>query len=287
MLFMIKRLHVLATLAALAIITASGDALAAQPKPWQIGFQDAATPVMERITEFHDLLLIIITAIVLFVLALLVIVIVKFNEKTNPVPSTTTHNTMLEIVWTAVPILILVLIATPSIKLLYFMDKNPDAEMTLKVTGHQWYWSYEYPDDGDFGFDSYIVDKEDLKEGQPRLLTVDNQVVLPVDTDIRILVASDDVIHNWAMPAFGIKIDTVPGRTNETWVRINEEGTYYGQCSELCGVNHGFMPISVRAVSKEAYKAWTVEAQKEFAKADDDTPRIAFANDEKAAATVR
>ncbi|MHA1598810.1 MAG: cytochrome c oxidase subunit II [Alphaproteobacteria bacterium] len=283
---MIKRLHVLATLAAVAIVTFSSGAFAAQPKPWQMWFQDAASPVMVRITEFHDLLLYLTTAIVIFVMVLLVIVIIKFNEKANPVPSTTSHNTMLEVVWTAVPILILVLIATPSIKLLYYMDKNPDAEMTLKITGHQWYWSYQYPDDGGFEFDSYIVDEEDLKEGQPRLLAVDNQVVLPVDTDIRLLVASDDVIHNWAMPAFGIKIDTVPGRTNETWVRIDKEGTYYGQCSELCGVNHGFMPIAVKAVSKEAYKAWTLEAQKEFASVDD-TPRLAFVNDEKAAATVR
>ncbi|MBT3238496.1 MAG: cytochrome c oxidase subunit II [Rhodospirillaceae bacterium] len=284
---MFKRLHVLATLAAVAFFTFSGAAFADQPKPWQIGFQDAASPVMEKITEFHDLLLIIITGIVLFVLALMIYVIVKFNEKANPVPSTTSHNTMLEVIWTAVPILILVLIASPSIKLLYFMDKNPNAEMTLKVTGHQWYWSYQYPDNGDFEFDSYIVDDDDLKEGQPRLLAVDNEVVLPVDTDIRILLASDDVIHNWAMPSFGIKIDTVPGRTNETWVRIDKEGTYYGQCSELCGVNHGFMPIAVKAVSKEAFKAWTVEAQKEFAKADDSSPRIAFVNDVKAALTAR
>jgi len=287
MLFMFKRLQVMAALSAFAIITVSGGAFAAQPKPWQIGFQEAASPVMERITEFHDLLLVIISVIVLFVMALLVIVITKFNEKANPVPSTTSHNTMLEVVWTAVPIMILVLIATPSIKLLYFMDKNPDAEMTMKITGHQWYWSYEYPDNGGFQFDSYIVDEEDLKEGQPRLLTVDNEVVLPVDTDIRLLVASDDVIHNWAVPAFGIKIDTVPGRTNETWVRINKEGTYSGQCSELCGVNHGFMPISVRAVSKEAFKAWTAEARKEFAKADDTPLRIAFVNDEKATAAAR
>lgn len=284
---MFKKIHAMATLAALAIILVSGNAFADQPKPWQMGFQDAASTVMERITEFHDLLLMITTGIVLFVTALLAYVIFKFNEKSNPVPSTTSHNTMLEIVWTAVPILILVLIATPSMKLLYFMDKNPDAEMTMKITGHQWYWSYEYPDNGDFEFDSYIVDEEDLKEGQPRLLTVDNQVVLPVDTDIRLLLASDDVIHNWAVPAFGIKIDTVPGRTNETWVRINKEGTYTGQCSELCGVNHGFMPISVRAVSKEAFKAWTAEARKEFAKVDDTPLHIASMNDEKATATAR
>lgn len=287
MLFMFKKIHVMATIAAVAIITASGNAFAGQPKPWQMGLQEAASTVMERITEFHNLLFIIITGIVLFVMALLIYVIIRFNEKANPVPSTRSHNTMLEIVWTAVPIMILVAIATPSIKLLYFMDKNPDAEMTLKITGNQWYWSYEYPNNGGFEFDSYIVDEDDLKEGQPRLLTVDNEVVLPVDTDIRLLVTASDVIHSWAVPAFGIKIDTVPGRTNETWVRITKEGSYTGQCSELCGVNHAFMPIFVKAVSKEAFKAWTVEARKEFAKADDNPLRIALVNDEKATAAAR
>ena len=270
-----------------AWLAASAGALAAGPKPWQMNFQEAATPVMEDIISFHNLLLVIEILIVLFVLGLMLVIIIKFNSKANPVPSKTTHNTLLEVVWTVVPIAILMVIAVPSMKLLFFMDKAKNPEMTLKITGHQWFWTYQYPDNGDFEFDSYIVDDDDLKEGQPRLLAVDNEVVLPVDTDIRILLASDDVIHNWAMPSFGIKIDTVPGRTNETWVRIDKEGTYYGQCSELCGVNHGFMPIAVKAVSKEAFKAWTVEAQKEFAKADDSSPRIAFVNDVKAALTAR
>ena len=253
---MFKRLNVLASFGILTLLGGMHNAFAQQAEPWQMGFQPAVTPVMERIVEFHDLLLIIITAITIFVLGLLLYVSVRFNEKANPVPSKTTHNTLLEVAWTVIPIVILVVISVPSLKLLYFMDKTQNAEMTLKVTGHQWYWSYEYPDDGGFTFDSIMVDEDDLEPGQARLLTVDEEVVLPINTDIRILLASDDVIHNWAVPSFGIKIDTVPGRTNETWVRITREGVYKGQCSELCGVNHGFMPISVTAVSKEAYKGF-------------------------------
>jgi len=234
-------------------------------RPWQMTFQDAVSPVAERIHSFHDLLFWIITAITLFVLALLIYVIVKFNEKANPVPSKTTHNTFIEVVWTVVPIVILVVIAVPSFKLLFFMDKHENPDMTLKVTGHQWYWSYEYPDHGAFKFDSQMVQKEDLKPGQPRLLTVDNFVVLPVDTNIRVLQTSDDVIHNWAMPSMGLKLDTVPGRINENWVRITKPGDYYGQCSELCGVGHAFMPIHIKAVPKQEFTAWVQSAQKKFA----------------------
>ena len=251
------------------------SAFADQPEPWQMGFQPAATPVMEQIPSFHEMLLYILVAITVFVLALLVYVSVRFNEKANPIPSTTTHNTLLEVAWTVVPIVILVVISVTSLKLLYFMDKTHNPEMTLKVTGHQWYWQYDYPDDGGFTFDSFMVADNDLKEGQPRMLTVDEEVVLPINTDIRILVASEDVIHNWAVPSFGIKIDLLPGRINETWVRITREGVFKGQCSELCGANHGFMPISVRAVSKEAYKIWVKEAQKEYAKIGDHNVRVA------------
>ena len=252
-------------------------AFADQPEPWQMGFQPAATPVMEQIHSFHELLLYILVAITVFVLALLVYVSVRFNEKANPIPSKTTHNTLLEVAWTVIPIVILVVISVTSLKLLYFMDKTHNPEMTLKVTGHQWYWQYEYPDNGGFTFDSFMVADDELKEGQPRLLTVDEEVVLPINTDIRILVASDDVIHNWSVPSFGIKIDLLPGRINETWVRITREGIFKGQCSELCGVNHGFMPISVRAISKEAYKAWVKEAQEKYANAGDDNVRVAKA----------
>jgi cytochrome c oxidase subunit 2 len=260
-----------------ALLGGLQSAFADQPEPWQMGFQPAATPVMEQIHTFHELLLYILVAITVFVLALLVYVSVRFNEKANPIPSKTTHNTLLEVAWTVIPIVILVVISVTSLKLLYFMDKTHDPEMTLKVTGHQWYWQYEYPDDGGFTFDSFMVADDELKEGQPRMLTVDEEVVLPINTDIRILVASDDVIHNWSVPSFGIKIDLLPGRINETWVRITREGVFKGQCSELCGVNHGFMPISVRAISKEAYKVWVKEAQEEYAKAGDDNVRVAKA----------
>lgn len=243
-------------------------ATAAEPgavRPWQIDFQDAASPVMEQIVDFHNLLMVIISLITLFVMGLLLYVAVRFNEKANPRPSATTHNTTLEVLWTAIPVLILVVIAVPSFKLLYFMDRHHDPDMTIKVVGHQWYWSYSYPDHGDFGFDSVPVDEGSLKPGQPRLLTVDNPVVLPVGANVRILQTSGDVIHNWAVPAFGLKLDSVPGRTNENWVRITREGTFYGQCSELCGVNHFFMPIVIEAVSKPAFAAWVEKAKKQFA----------------------
>jgi cytochrome c oxidase subunit 2 len=254
-------------IAAPVLILADGAALAAQPVPWQLGFQPPATPIMERLESFHNLLLWIITVITLFVLALLAWVCVRFRASRSPTPSRRTHNTILEIAWTAVPVLILVVIAIPSFKLLYFQDVTPDAELTIKAVGHQWYWSYEYPDNGDFAFDAYMVADGDLQPGQPRLLATDNRVVLPVDTTVRVLVTATDVLHSWAVPAFGVKMDGVPGRINETWVRIQEPGIYYGQCSELCGTNHGFMPIMVEAVSKEEFEAWTQEAQAEFARA--------------------
>jgi len=248
---------------------AAGDALVqGRSEPWQMWFQPAGSPTMERIMEFHDLLFIIEVGTVVFVLAIMAYIIVRFNAKSNPVPSKTTHNTLLEVIWTAVPVLILITIAVPSLKLLYFADVTRDAEMTLKVTGNQWYWTYAYPDNGDIEFDSIIVPDEELKKGQPRMLTVDNEVVLPIKTNVRLLLTSNDVIHNWAVPSLGLKLDTTPGRTNETWVNINKEGDYYGMCSELCGVNHGFMPIHIRAVSKADYEAWTKTAKEEFAAND-------------------
>jgi cytochrome c oxidase subunit 2 len=242
-------------------VAASPSALAAGPRPWQMNFQDAATPVMEDIVSFHNLLLVIETLIVLFVLGLMLVIIVKFNSKANPVPSKTTHHTLLEVIWTVVPIAVLMVITVPSIKLLFFMDKAKNPEMSLKITGHQWYWSYEYPDNGGFEFDSNIVAEEDLKDGQIRLLAVDERVVLPVNTEIRLLMTSDDVIHNWALPSFGVKMDTVPGRINESWIKVTRTGTFYGQCSELCGVNHGFMPIRVDVVSKAEFAKWAAESK--------------------------
>lgn len=258
-----KQFLLLAIMCVLGLSASTGYAQMAEP--WQMGFQEAFSPSAEKLHEFHSLLLVIITGITLFVLFLLVWVVLKFNRKANPVPSNTTHNTKLEIIWTVVPVLILVLITIPSLRVLYFLDHVEDADMTVKVVGHQWYWSYEYPDHDDLTFDSYIVDEEDLEEGQPRLLTVDNALVVPVGKNIRLLMASEDVIHSWAVPSLGIKLDTVPGRLNETWVRVNKPGMYYGQCSELCGVNHGFMPIAVKAVTEEEFTAWLVEAKEEFA----------------------
>ncbi len=267
---MFGKLKFFLPLLALNIVGWMGEAASAEGRatPWQMNFQDAASPVMEEVHDFNTLLLVVQGVIVLLVLAVLAYVCIRFNAKRNPVPSRTTHNTLLEIVWTAVPIVILVIIAVPGMRLLYFQDKAQDYDMTLKVTGHQWYWSYTYPDQGDFQFDSILVPEDDLEEGQPRLLTVDNRVVLPVDTNIQVLITSDDVIHDWAVPALGMKIDATPGRVNERWVRINEEGTYYGMCSELCGVNHGFMPIQVEAVSKEAFAEWVEQAKEQFARND-------------------
>lgn len=252
----------------LAALFMPSAAFADQPHLWETGFQKAATPLMQHIENFHDMLLVIITLIVLFVMALLIYVMVRFNEKRNPTPSKTTHNTMIEVLWTVIPVVILVVIAIPSFKLLYFSDVLPKADMTIRATGHQWYWTYDYPDNGKFSFDANVVQKADLKPGQPRLLTTDNVVVVPVGAVVRVLVTSTDVIHSWAVPSFGVKIDAVPGRINHTWFKVLHPGTYYGQCSELCGTNHGYMPIEVRAVSKAAFKEWVAKAQKEFASKD-------------------
>lgn len=255
----------------------SGAAWAELPRPWQLGMPTPQSTSMQQITDFHDQLLWLITIISLFVLALLIIVVVRFNRKANPTPSTTTHHIGLEVVWTLVPAVILFAIAFPSMHLLYYTDRTENPELTLKVIGNQWYWSYEYPEEG-LAFDSLLVPEDDLQEGQIRLLAVDNPVVLPVDTNIRLLLTSNDVIHSWALPQLVHKWDTVPGRINETWVRINEEGTYYGQCSELCGVNHGYMPIVVEAVSKADYAAWLEGAKETFAQGGPDAdpaPRVA------------
>lgn len=263
---MLKRLSVFVMALVAGATALGGEVMAEQVRsaPWQMGFQDPHSPSAERIFAFHDLLLGIEVAIVIFVLAIMVYIIFKFNAKANPVPSRTSHNTLLEVVWTVVPILILVVIAVPSLKLLYFTDRTYDPELTIKVTGNQWYWTYSYPDNNDIEFDSIIVPDDELQDGQPRLLTVDNPLVLPVDTNIRILLATNDVIHNFGLPSLGLKLDTTPGRANETWVSIDSEGTYYGMCSELCGVNHGFMPVQIEAVSKEAFNEWLVSAAEKF-----------------------
>ena len=234
----------------------AGEGAVGAAVPKQMYFQHPASPSMEKIVQFHDGMLIMTVVITLFVMALLLYVMLRFNARVNPVPSKTTHNVALEIVWTGVPILILMVVVIYSMKLLYFVERVPESEMTLKVTGYQWYWGYEYPDNGGINFLSYLVPEKDLKPDQLRLLTTDNEVVLPVDTTIRIQVTASDVLHAFAVPAFGIKIDAVPGKLNETWVKIERPGMYYGQCSELCGQGHGFMPIMIHAVSKEDFAAW-------------------------------
>ena len=245
----------------------AGAAGADQPHDWQLGLQPAASTTMERIVDFHDMLLVVILAIAVFVLLLLLFVMYRFSERRNPTPSKTTHNTLIEVLWTTVPVVILVLIAIPSFKLLYYADRVEDADMTIKAIGHQWYWSYEYPDHGDFTFDGIMLSDDEREEGQPRLLATDTFVVLPVDTKIRLLVTADDVLHSFAMPAFGIKLDANPGKVNETWVQITREGTYYGQCSEICGAGHSYMPIAIKAVSKEAFDQWVEQARQEYARA--------------------
>jgi cytochrome c oxidase subunit 2 len=240
-------------------------ARAAAPEPWQLDFQAAVTPVMEEIIDFHNILLVITTLIVLFVLGLLAVVVVRFREAKNPMPSRTTHNTVIEVVWTTIPVIVLVLIAVPSFRLLKHEDIVPQADMTIKAIGHQWYWSYEYPDHGGFSFDSVMVPDSDLKPGQLRLLEVDNRIVLPVDTTVRVITTAVDVVHSWAVPAFGVKMDSVPGRANETWFKVAREGVYFGQCSELCGVNHGFMPIAVEIVSKAKFAEWVEAAKRKYA----------------------
>ncbi len=250
----------------------AGPALADKPVPWQMNFQEAATPVAEKLHELHNWLLVVITVITLFVMGLLLYVMVRFRESRNPVPSKTAHHTMIEVLWTVVPVLILVGIAIPSFRLLYLQDRIENADMTIKAIGRQWYWSYEYPDHGNFTFDAYMVKDADLKPGQMRLLEVDNAVVVPVDTNVRLYTTASDVLHAWTIPAFGIKIDAVTGRLNESWFRVTKPGTYYGQCSELCGVGHAFMPITVRAVSKAEFDQWVAEARGKFSKADGSPP---------------
>ncbi|MEH6402262.1 MAG: cytochrome c oxidase subunit II [Sneathiella sp.] len=279
MMAMVKRIVSLFA-AFVAIAATTGNAVAAQGQavPWQLGFQDAFSPVAHDMHDFHDLLLYITTAIVVLVMMLLVYVAIRFNKKANPTPSKTSHNTLIEILWTVVPILVLVAIAIPSFKLLYFADRIEKADMTIKATGYQWYWGYEYPDEDGLTFEAVMLEDDERTEGQPRLLTTDNAIVLPIDTNIRLLITAEDVLHSWAMPAFGVKLDAVPGRLNETWMRIEKEGMYYGQCSELCGARHGFMPIMVKAVSKEDYAKWLVKAKEEFASIDAPAVKIAAAS---------
>src|SRR5579862_1327806 len=261
--------HVLGLAVAFATVFAGGAAFAAelgQPSPWEMDLQPSGSPVMDNIHWFHNVLLVIITVITLFVLGLLVTVMVKFNARANPVPSRTTHNTLIEVAWTLIPVLILVGIAVPSFRLLFEELDVPKADLTVKATGKQWYWSYAYPDNGKFEFDSLLA-----QDKQPRLLGVDNELVVPVNKVVRVQVTGADVIHSFAVPAFGIKIDAIPGRLNETWFKAEKTGMYYGQCSQLCGKDHAFMPISVRVVTDQEFSAWVEDAKKKFALAKTNT----------------
>jgi len=267
MMLLLIRLIVFA-LTIVAALAGGESALAGlgQPSPWQLGLQQSASPVMDNIIWFHDFLLYIITAIAGFVLALLIIVMVRFNARANPAPSRTTHNTLIEIAWTIIPIMILMFIAVPSFKLLFFQLNVPPADLTVKATGKQWFWSYSYPDNGGFEFDSLMLKEGERKQDQPRLLAVNNEMVVPVNKTVRVITTGADVIHSFAVPSFGIKIDAVPGRINETWFTATREGVYYGQCSELCGKDHAFMPIAVRVVSDQAFSAWIEDAKKKYAR---------------------
>ena len=257
------------TLMLVAMLCAS-PSNAAKPEPWQLDFQPAATPVMERIAAFHDFLMVVITIITVFIFFLLLYCIFWFNERVNPEPSRVSHNTSLEIIWTVVPVLILVMIAVPSFRLLRDQTTVPKVDMTIKAIGHQWYWEYEYSDEN-FAFDSLMIDDKDIKEGQLRLLSVDNPLYVPVNKTVRVIVTASDVLHAFAVPAFGSKVDAVPGRINETWFRVTKIGTYYGQCSELCGSRHAFMPIEVRVVTQRDYNRWLRGAKRTFS--NNDTPQ--------------
>jgi cytochrome c oxidase subunit 2 len=247
-------------------ILSTVEVLANEPKNWQLGFQEAASQSMRDIVNFHDkLLLPIIVAISVFVLFLMAYACIRFRASSNPNPSTRTHNVAIEVLWTLIPCLILIVIAVPSFKTLYSQDRIPKADVTIKAVGYQWYWGYEYPDENII-FDSYMVETKDLKAGQPRLLAVDNVVVVPVNKVVKVLITANDVLHAWALPSFGVKRDAVPGRINETWFKAERVGTFYGQCSELCGIKHAFMPIEVRVVSEEDYQEWLTDAKVKFAK---------------------
>ena len=262
-----RRLAGTALMLLLGALIAPAAAWAAEPREWEIGMQPSATPVHDRITAFHDELLVIIFLISVFVLGLLLYVMVRFHHSRSPVPTRTSHNTVVEILWTVVPVLILVGIAIPSFKLMYYMDRVPNADMTVKVTGNQWFWSYEYPDQGGLKFDSNLIPEKDLKPGDKRLLSVDNPLVVPVGATVRVQIAgvADGVIHSWFVPSFGVQEYAVPGRLNEAWFRIERAGTYYGECNQICGINHAFMPIEVKAVPKPDFDKWLGEAKKKFA----------------------
>ncbi len=268
--------------AAVALVLGISEAWAGvgQPSPWETGMQEMVTELGQNVSNFHTYLTWLMAAVCLFVLALLLAIVARFNESKNPVPSKTTHNTLLEVAWTIVPVLILVAIAIPSFRLLREQLVPPQADLVVKATGYSWYWGYEYPEDqgGGFKFDSNMVTEDkDRKPDQPRLLGADNAMVVPVGKVVRVQVTSADVLHAFALPSFAVKVDAVPGRLNETWFKAEKEGVYYGQCSELCGNGHPYMPIEIRVVSEQQYAAWLAEAKQRYASTDGSAP-VKFAN---------
>lgn len=281
----------LAALAGAATLLSAPPAFAAQPRPWETDLQPAATAIMEQIRWFEDYTLWFIVPITLLVLVLLLIVVLRFRASKNPVPSRTSHNTLIEVIWTVGPVVILLFIAVPSFQLLTAQYSPPDEPaLTVKTTGHQWYWSYEYQDAKDISFDSLMLNEGDRQAAgktdvaaYPRLLAVDNEMVVPVNKTVRVIVTSGDVIHSFTVPSFGIKVDAVPGRANETWFKAERPGLYYGQCSELCGQNHAYMPIAVRVVTEEQYKNWVAAAAEDVGKANK-ALMAAIAEDKKTAA---
>ncbi|ABV74896.1 Cytochrome c oxidase polypeptide II [Rickettsia akari str. Hartford] len=246
----------------ICFVIVSSNCFASEPLPWQVTFQPPASPIMEELHHFHNFLLYISTAIVLFVAGLLGFVCIRFNAKNNPVPAKFSHNILIEIIWTVIPIIILVIIAVPSFRILRHAEKIPETDLTIKVVGYQWYWHYIYPDHDNLEFDSVMISDENLKPDQKRLLDVDNRIIIPENATVRFLITAGDVIHSFAVPSLGFKIDAVPGRINETWTRVAKKGVYYGQCSELCGINHGFMPIAIEVVSKEDFDSWIASKNK-------------------------
>ena len=267
-----KYLYIILTL------SVTQKSFANQPNEWQLGFQNAASESMREIVAFHNnLLLPIIIAISVFVLFLMLYACVRFRASANPNPSKRTHNVTVEVLWTLIPCLILIVMAVPSFKILYKQDAIPKADLTIKAIGYQWYWGYEYPDENII-FDSYMIEEKNLKANQPRLLAVDNEVVVPVNKVVKVLITANDVLHAWALPSFGVKRDAVPGRINETWFKAEKEGTYYGQCSELCGIKHAFMPIAVKVVSEEEYQEWLFDAKEKFAKEEIKTNKLKVAS---------
>ena len=245
---------------------------------WQLGFRDPASPVMRAVDDLHNFVLIMMTIITIFVLLLIIYVVIRFRKSVNPIPSKRSHHAVLEVLWTAIPVVILIFMAIPSFKLVYQQDVTPEVDMTIKVIGHQWYWEYQYPDQNGLSFESYMIADEDLQPGQPRLLSVDNRLVLPINKNIQVLITAGDVLHSFAMPSLGVKKDAVPGRLNETWMRIEKEGIYRGQCSEICGTGHGYMPIVIEAVPEEKFLAWIQNTKNKFATLNKDTLALTSIN---------